>query len=420
MVKMKILLISIGTRGDMEPFLAIGELLKEKGHKVICAFPEQFRQLAEESRLEFHSLGLKFIEMLDSEDGKAALGGSSSGLKKWRANIRLARKQTPITRELVFRQDEIINGEDPDRIVYNGKAINPMIWEFENPGKSILISPVPYVHFVKDHTHVAFNSNFGTFLNKLTFTLVNIGMIMTTRITLKWLKRSGEITRRQIKSTYLNKKAVYTISPTLFPRPDYWADHIQVLGYHQRKKSSNWTPDRDLTTFLEKHKKTLFITFGSMTNPDPEGKTRIILEILERNRIPAIINTASGGLVKPVGYNADLIYFVPGIPYEWILPRVYGIIHHGGSGTTHLALQHGCATMIIPHIIDQFVWNRIISDTGAGPPGTRIDRISMSRLEPGIIELLHNDSFKRNAEKIAVQMKKEDFRDDICKAMTGS
>lgn len=44
---MKIILISIGTRGDMEPFLSIGEILKEKGHQVICAFPEQFRDLAE-------------------------------------------------------------------------------------------------------------------------------------------------------------------------------------------------------------------------------------------------------------------------------------------------------------------------------------------------------------------------------------
>jgi len=32
---MKIILISIGTRGDMEPFLSIGEILKEKGHNVL-------------------------------------------------------------------------------------------------------------------------------------------------------------------------------------------------------------------------------------------------------------------------------------------------------------------------------------------------------------------------------------------------
>ena len=93
---MKIILISIGTRGDVEPFLAIGEILKEKGHQVICAFPEQFRNLVEDSKMEFASLGTKFIEMLDSDAGKAALGGS--GLKKIFAYIRLATSQKEINK----------------------------------------------------------------------------------------------------------------------------------------------------------------------------------------------------------------------------------------------------------------------------------------------------------------------------------
>ena len=61
---MKILLPSIRTHGDVEPFLAIGELLQEKGHHVICAFPDQFRDLVEDSQMEFVSLGTTFLEML--------------------------------------------------------------------------------------------------------------------------------------------------------------------------------------------------------------------------------------------------------------------------------------------------------------------------------------------------------------------
>jgi sterol 3beta-glucosyltransferase len=63
---MKIILISIGTRGDMEPFLAIGELLVERSHQVICAFLEQFKDLVDNSMFKFASLGLKYIDMLDS------------------------------------------------------------------------------------------------------------------------------------------------------------------------------------------------------------------------------------------------------------------------------------------------------------------------------------------------------------------
>jgi UDP:flavonoid glycosyltransferase YjiC (YdhE family) len=70
---MKIILTSIGTRGDVEPFLAIGEMLQKRGHSVLCLFPEQFRDLADDANLAFASLGSRFIEMLESTEGKAAL-----------------------------------------------------------------------------------------------------------------------------------------------------------------------------------------------------------------------------------------------------------------------------------------------------------------------------------------------------------
>ncbi len=84
----------------MEPFLAIGELLKEKGHQVICAFPGQFRNIAEESNLEFVTLDKKYIDLLDSDDGRAAMGGNGSGLRKLDAYIRFASHQTEANKEL--------------------------------------------------------------------------------------------------------------------------------------------------------------------------------------------------------------------------------------------------------------------------------------------------------------------------------
>ncbi|MDY6866265.1 MAG: glycosyltransferase, partial [Halobacteriota archaeon] len=314
---MKIILISVGTRGDMEPFLAIADILIEKGHRVICAFPEQFRDLAEDSNIEFASLGTKFIEMLDSDAGKAALGGGGSGLKKFIAYIRLALNQTEVNKELVHKQYELIEREAPDRIVYNGKAIYPLIWELNNKGKAILVSPVPYVHYVRDHTHVTFNSNYGPFLNRLTYSLANFGLITTVMITIKWFDIKKKITRREVKDALLSNKAIYTISPSLFSRPNYWNENLKVLGFHERDKTMNWQPDKCLIDFLERHDRILLITFGSMTNPEPEEKTKILIEILKRNKIPAIINTASGGLIKPDKYDSELIHFVSQIPYDW-------------------------------------------------------------------------------------------------------
>ncbi|ERN41910.1 glycosyl transferase [Rubidibacter lacunae KORDI 51-2] len=414
---MKIILISIGTRGDIEPFLAIGELLQEKGHQAICAFPDQFRNLAEESNLQFVSLGLKFIELLQSNDGKLAMGGRGSGLEKFLATIRLARNQTDASKELLNRQYELVEKEKPDRIIYNGKAVYPIIWSLSHFGKTIWISPLPYMHYVRDRTHLAFNSNYGPFLNKLTYSLANFGLVTTVMIAKKWLGITRKITREQVQDALVSNKAIYTISSSLFSRPVYWHKNLKVLGFHQRRKTINWEPDGPLIDFLEKHNKILFITFGSMTNPESEEKTKIVIEILERNHIPAIINTESGGLVKPVGFVSELIYFVSRVPYDWIFPRIYGTIHHGGSGTTHLSLKYGCATMIIPHILDQFVWNKILFDKGVGPKGIKIEKISTKSLEPKVLELINNISFKKTAEQIANHMEKEDFREEIYKAI---
>jgi UDP:flavonoid glycosyltransferase YjiC (YdhE family) len=154
-----------------------------------------------------------------------------------------------------------------------------------------------------------------------------------------------------------------------------------------------------------------------MTNPQPAEKTRIIIDILQRHKIPAIINTASGGLVEPAAYDSDLIHFVSQIPYDWILPKMYGMVHHGGSGTTHLARKYGLAIMIIPHIIDQFVWDKIIAEKGAGPKGVKVSKITTQKLEPKILELVNNRAYKQKAEQMASQMAEEDFRERIYQAI---
>lgn len=410
---MKIILMSIGTRGDMEPFLAIGEILKEKGHQVICAFPEQFSSLAEDSNMEFASLGTRFIEMLDSDVGKATLGGSGSGLKKIIAYIKLARNSTDINKELINKQYKLIESENPDRIVYNGKAIYPIIWGLNKRGKTILISPVPYIHYVRNHTHIVFHGNFGPFLNKLTFSLANFGLIITVRISIKWLKITKKITRKQIKNALLSNKIIYTISPSLFPRPDYWNENIKVLGYHERDKTVKWKADKSLEQFVANHDKILFITFGSMTNPEPEKKTKTILDILEKYQIPAIINTASGGLLEPAKYDTKLFYFVKQIPYDRVFPKMYAVIHHGGSGTTHMSLKYGCATMIIPHIIDQFAWNDVISNLGFGPKGIVVNKITKQNLEPKVLDLFQNQAYKTKAIQVSKEIKDEDFRERL-------
>ncbi len=414
---MKIILTSIGTQGDIEPFLAIGKMLKGKGHQVICAFSEQYKELTENCDIEFASLGKKIDDLLESDASRTAMGGGS-GIKKFIAFIKLARIQKAPNKEKEVKLYDLIEKEKPDRIVYHSKNIYPLLWEYKNSGKTIFISPFPYLHYVKGHPFLVFNSkNYGEYFNKLTFKLYDFGVVTSSIIAKKWLQINDKISRKQLKNIIHNRKFIYTISPSLFPQPTYWKSNVKILGHQELKRKTNWKPEMELTEFIEKHEKIIFITFGSMTNPEPQQKTNLILEILERNKIPAIINTASGGLIKPDKFNSALICFVSQIPYDWIFPKMYAVIHHGGAGTTHLAVKYGCATMIIPHIIDQFVWDNIIFEMGLGPKGVNLSKLSSKNLEPKILELLNNRSFKEKSTQIGNQMKKEDFKDELYKTI---
>lgn len=408
---MKILLFAVGTRGDMEPFLTIGTMLQKQGHEVHAGFPEQFAVLTKEASLPFHSLGPEFLQLLDSEDGLLAMGGKP-GLTKILAMIRLAKKGQYAQKVLMKRQQEIVALVEPDRIIHHNKAIYPLIWEVNQPGRTVMVSPVPYLHYIKDHSHLAFNSDFGPLLNKLTYKFAEWGLLSFATKALKQLKNSI-IKKADIKGVLRTQKVIYTISPQLFSRPIDWHPRLQVLGYHERNKKINWTPNSDLNDFIKKHKKILLITFGSMGNLNPKKNTQLLIELVTKHNIPTIVNTAAGGLVEPKKYNSGLIHFVANIPYDWVFPKVHAVIHHGGSGTTYTSLKYGCATMIIPHIIDQFVWNKLVAEKQCGPKGVPISKLSKRAIEGKLLDLFMNDTYRQNAEKVGNKMRSEDYQEKL-------
>lgn len=411
---MKIILFSIGTRGDVEPFLTVGEMLKNEGHQVICSFPDHFRPLADDAGLAFSPLSKAFLDLIEGDDAKMAMGGKVPFHKKIRAYIRLYKLSEDVNKTMLLEQKALVDQEMPDRIVYGGKAIYPILWGMDNPKKSVFLSPVPYVTlYTKDHAHIGFNGNYGPWLNKLTYKLANFGLIKHVVATVK----AGEIgispSKKAIDLELHVRKMIYMFSSSLIPTPDYWPSNAKVLGFHERNKATNWQPDPALLDFLEAHKKVVFITFGSMTNPEPEENTTIFINALQKHKIPAIINTFSGGLCELETYDHTLIHYVNTIPYDWIFPKVHGVIHHGGAGTTQMALKYGCASMVIPHIIDQFVWNDVVSNLGVGPVGIKVSKLTEKKLEVKLLDLYENEAYKEKAKEIRDRMAGEDWKAEL-------
>lgn len=397
----------------MEPFLAIGDLLNNAGHEAICIMPAQFRELATKAGLKFEPLDHRFLELIEGDAGKAIMGQKGSGLRRIGHLAKLAKESLGIQKKIVVEQRDYVMEYQPDRVLYHPKCVFARAWGMANPGKAIAISPIPnWLHPVRKYPHIAFSTNFGERGNLWTYAFVNF---MTALMSARYNKAfaddfPGLKISRKAMSTYMREqeRVLYLVSEALFPRPAYWPAQAKVMGYFERPKTGNWSAPEKLHSFLKKHQgqKITFITFGSMVNAAPEQTTDTILAVLRQNEIPAILNTAGGGLVRREDI-PDHICFVDTIPYDWVFPQVHSVVHHGGSGTTHTALKHGCASLVIPHIIDQFFWNKRVADLGAGPLGVKVKRLEVGNFSNLLLDLREQPAYRSKAEALGQTMKKE-------------
>jgi len=406
---MKVILFSIGTRGDIEPFLAIAQLLKEKNCDVICVFSEQYREIVERMGLSFKGFSKDILDLMNGNEMKMIFGNQGSILKRIRILIKMARVSLKLSKDSVTLQHRIQTEEKPDRILYHPKCNYSAVWGVGNLGKTILVNPT--LDPLSD-----LRGDYGKFLNKITRWFVNTMKAVMLKLVSKRFKKdfSGtKITVSSIKRTMLEKeKTFYTISPSLFPKPANWPLNTSIVGYHERDTAVDWQPDEKLLLFIRKHEKIIFITFGSMSNPNPKEKTRSIVEVLKRNNIPAIINASWGGLEK-TDELPDNIFFTGDLPYSWIFPKIYAVIHHGGSGTTHTALKYACPSLIIPHVLDQFFWDKTIAKLQLGPKGISIRKFNEKEFEPKVLDLYYNKDYKKNASMISRKMQSESDKNKL-------
>jgi UDP:flavonoid glycosyltransferase YjiC (YdhE family) len=421
---MKILLVSIGTRGDIEPFLAQAEILYKAGNQIVCQFPEQFREMVTDLGYEFIGFDKRFLEMLESQSGKAIMGGGGSGFAQLKGYINLIRNSIKIQGLIIDQQREALRKTNPDKVIFHAKALYFYLEAMADPKKFILLAPIPCLtHPTKEFTHIGL-AKWGPFSEKWnlkTYKLVNgarYGMMK------RYLKKFyndfpnqsfNSATFSEFENNHL--RTLYTISPSLFPKPSNWPKSAKITGYFFRNQTKAFKIDPELVNWLERHPKAILLTFGSMTNPKPKKYSELILKLLVKHKIPTIVNLSWGGLEK-IDLETDLLFYVNQIPYDWILPKMYGMIHHGGSGTTHQAAIHGCAQLIVPHIIDQYFWNRIIVERNLGPQGVSIHKIKEKNFEEALISFWENEQFKYQAKKLALQMKPEANAEEIVKYIT--
>ncbi len=383
----RILFMSLGSRGDMEPFLALAEEMQIKGFQVACCMPAQFESLVKEVCDAFFPQDEAFLNLLNDKDVRMIMGQVGSGFNRIKAIFRLTKLISPIQYQLILDQEKAVKQFNPDLIIFHVKCIYPILWAMFDKGKIKMLSPMPCMtHTVDEEPHIGFGAPGPVWWNRLTYQLAILAQVRKSILGYgkKFMLEKGiELNARKITHFIKDELEVeYAFDTRLFARPDYWPERAQVTQFRERNKLQHFSPPELLIQFLEKFPNALYIGFGSMVNAKPAVIGKDMLEVCEEKKIPVIINRSWGGIELPETL-PEWAFEIDNVPFDYLFPKVGFIIHHGGSGTTHSALHCGKPQAIIPHIGDQFFWNRQIEKQGAGVAGFPIkkwSRLEFSRL----------------------------------------
>lgn len=199
---------------------------------------------------------------------------------------------------------------------------------------------------------------------------------------------------------------IMAVSPTILPRPADWdLPHIHIPGAFFLDEPG-YTPPPALTDFLAAGGPPICISFGSMVHRDAERIGLAVLEALHRTRQRGILLTGWGGWTPDSLPSA--VFALEAAPHEWLLPRCSVIVHHGGAGTTAAGLRSGRPNVVVPFAVDQPFWGKRVAALGAGPNPIPVRALDADFLTAALTRALTEASIRQRAKEIGTRIQSED------------
>lgn len=399
-------IIASGTRGDVQPYIALGQGLKAAGYSVRLLTSENFESLVTDAGLGFASTGESIEAILQTEDWRKVTesGNFLAILAKMQSEMKgRAGKMAQQMPALLEGTDLILTGMGGIGGIFTVAEMLkiPLIQAYVFPFTPTQAFPAPLVPKLP----------FGGVLNRLSFHVVRQMFWQTSKV--------GDAATRQVfglaKGAFwgpyssLNRRqvpALYGYSRHVLPRPQDWPDYHQVTGYWFLDAPNDWSPPSDLTKFLEAGDPPIYIGFGSMGNRSPEEAGTIALEALERSGQRGILASGWGGI--KASHLPDTVYLIESIPHAWLFPRMAAVVHHGGAGTTAAGLRAGIPSIIIPFMGDQPFWGRRVADLGVGTIPIPKKKLTSQRLAEAITEAVSNTAMYQQAHELGEKIRAED------------
>ncbi|KDP26415.1 hypothetical protein JCGZ_17573 [Jatropha curcas] len=405
---LQIVMLIVGTRGDVQPFIAIGKKLQDYGHRVRLATHSNFKEFVLTAGLEFYPLG---------GDPKVLAGymvKNKGFLPSGPSEIPVQRNQM---KEIIYSLLPACKDPDMDSgIPFKADAIiaNPPAYGHTHVAEALKI-PL-HIFFTMPWTPTS------EFPHPLSRVKQAAGYRLSYQIvdSLIWLgirDMINDVRKKKLKLrpvTYLSGSQGsesdvphgYIWSPHLVPKPKDWGPKVDVVGFCFLDLASNYEPPESLVKWLEAGPKPIYIGFGSLPVQEPEKMTQIIVDALEQTGQRGIINKGWGGLGN-LAEPKDSIYLLDNCPHDWLFLRCKAVVHHGGAGTTAAGLKAACPTTIVPFFGDQPFWGERVYARGVGPQPIPVDEFSLPKLIDAI-KIMLDPKVKERAIELAKAMENED------------
>ncbi len=406
MNRSRIHILTLGSRGDVQPYIAAGKALKARGCDVIVSTGQDFNTLIEANGLRAAPLSIDMQALIETPEMKAAIHTFKGKINAWRSTKGLIQQQ-------LDEMWSLARDVAPDLILYHPKA--PVAPYLARALGAIAITSFLQPGFIPTG---AFPPAFlpvpdcGQALNRLTGKAMSGLMALGQRAIMKpWLARHPDLQMggqlAPLEGYHPSGKAIprlHAYSRHVIAKPPEWAGHEHLTGAWFLDQSKNWPPDDKLVRFLDAGTPPVYIGFGSMPSADAAGLTRSVLEGVRRSGTRAILSTGWGAL-----QNSDVpdnIHVLDAAPHDWLFPRCSAVVHHGGAGTTQEALRNGRPSLICPVFGDQPFWGKRIAALGAGPAPIPLKKLTADNLANALLAL-RDPSFTRNAEQLGIAMRDE-------------
>lgn len=404
---MRITLLTVGSRGDVQPYVALGRGLQAAGYQVRLATHVEFEPFVREHGLDFAVIpGNPFTGL------NAGLAPPSSEGAPPAADQRSFEERFEHALEQ-WVKGSLEASQDAGAIIYSQLCfVGAYVAEkLGVPGFAANHSPVtPTRAFPSIYMRV--ERRLGGLYNRLTHFLVQQTFWQANRARFNRLRRRtlelgplpfwGPSSRMREEL----QPILYGYSPAVVPKPADWGDWIHVTGFWFLDRPADWTPPADLAAFLQSGPPPVYLGLGSVANSNPVHVTRAVLRALAQAGRRVIVMPGRVAL-EELELPAET-YVIGSTHFDWLFPQMAAVITHGGPGTVGAGLRAGVPTMALPFFGDQFFWGRRCAALGVGAPPISAEQVTVERMGAALRTLTSDPEVRRRAAELGRRIQAED------------